>query len=740
MNPAIEYHEKITNKITLRATDFYNGDKYRNYRKSTSLHNFTIGYGTPAQAMGCFCSTAIAAEFEMNAVANTATVKDRFMLKLVACWQDDTGNNHPVTIEINNQKVYSGLLFLENVCKGWPAIYFDVDAGVMQDGINELGIINNSSGGVLIVSKAEVLTRTPFEHFTLRSCPDFAVKGERINVCLNFAFQANIKIEYPKEFIELMENKGDEFVFKALKTGKMIELVFSCDGQECRGLIEDIYPAKEQMVYVGLNSDDTCHDEIGELERQLANIAETELGNFFAFRYQNDRTNSPDYDRPKQLWFDWINYCVNKGLFFQFSINLPDIDIQEIIDAGGKYFRGVQLHELYLAFQPALTINGVLVEKKNVPEYITQAKDFKQKKQAYVEYVNEKVSNPLFKGCQVYLGDPSLLNIYSTEAKIDGILCEAVTNSALLYGAGRKIGKDFGSHIAGDWYLGSQHDDNAIRRIELLMNLTYTYGGNWITVESTLFKTNAMHRYDWEDDFCVKVRKSMRDFYRFSCKDNRPGKSEIPFAFLYGNLESIFWMQDDRLPELIDIQDWDRKVWGKWEDTGCRMLWKASNGWLKHLQFSSLGTDEWLTMMFSGTPYGQVDVALPYSDLSGYKAVSFLGWNTMTRQIYDNLWVYVENGGILVICGCHFDTRVSFEHEVSLFNDGKVAQMIGADIVGKDDVVAGGIHRCKLENITAEQISKDCFLNLVGNGMVYFFNYFDYPNDPRLIAKIESVL
>jgi hypothetical protein len=740
MNPAIEYHEKIVKKITLRANDFYKGDLYCNYRKRTSLHNFTVAYGTPAQAMGCFCSTRIGADFEMRAVAKTPTEKDRFMLKLVACWQDDTGDNHPVTIKINNHDVYGGPLFLENVCKGWPAIYFDVDACVIQEGVNNLEIINNSGRGVLIVSKAEILTRPKFRHFTIRSCPDFVLVDEKFNVCLNLAFNSSIDISYPKQFIEFIENKNDQYVFKALKSGKKIELVFYCDDHECRAIIEDIYPSKDCRVFVGFNADDTRHDNVGELERQLANIAETQIGNFFAFRFQSNRTHSSEYTQPENLWFEWINYCVNKGLFFQFSINRPDVNIQEIMDAGGDFFCGIQLHELYLVFQPPVEINGVLNDKKDLPNTIVLAKDFEQKKQAYLDYIKGKLEKSFFKETSIHLGDPSLLCIYSKHTKADGILCEVVTNSGLLFGAARKTGKEFGSHIAGDWYLGSQHDDNAIRRIQLLMNLTYAYGGNWVTIESTLFKTNAMHRCDWEDDFCVKARQSMRDFYRFSCQDNRSGKVEVPLAFVYGNLESIFWLEDDRLPELIDIKDWDTKVWGKWNDIGSRKLWKATNGWLKHLQFTELGRDERLTMMFSGTPYGQVDIVLPSDELSDYKAISFLGWNSMNKPIYDNLKSYVINGGILVICGCHFDTRISFDQEVEMFNGGDLQELLGVRIEGMGDIVVDGVHSCRIKNLTAEKIDEDYFINHTGQGKVYFFNYFDYPSDPRLIKKIENVL
>jgi len=53
--------------------------------------------------------------------------------------------------------------------------------------------------------------------------------------------------------------------------------------------------------------------------------------------------------------------------------------------------------------------------------------------------------------------------------KADGVFCEPVSNSSLLYGAARGSGKEFGAHIPGDWYLGYPHDMNAVRRFRLLL-------------------------------------------------------------------------------------------------------------------------------------------------------------------------------------------------------------------------------------------------------------------------------
>jgi len=375
-----------------------------------------------------------------------------------------------------------------------------------------------------------------------------------------------------------------------------------------------------------------------------------------------------------------------------------------------------------------------------MPPYLKKAKTLLQKKNAYVRYLNSKCTSGGLENHPVYFGDPCLLAVYHRQDRCAGVFCETINNASLLLGAARSTGKDFGSHIAGDWYLGSRHDRYALRRLALLMDLTYAYGGNWITVESTLFKTNAFSRNDWEDDFCSRARGIMRSFYKFTNQDARKGTPDVPLAAIYGNLESMFWMPDDVIPELIDTGRWDDHVWGTWKRTDYRWVWKALEAWLPPFEFKDLGKDEWLTKMFTGTPYGQVDIVPPYADLKKYKVVTFLGWNTMNRRIYDNLIDYVRNGGTLFICGCHLDTRADLRQKPRIINKGRVKDLIGANIAGKGEPVFEKFHTCALTDITNRQVEPGLFEHHIGRGRVYFFNSYDYPHNPRLVRRIADIL
>lgn len=741
MNPAIDFYEKIQNKTVIYACDFYGSSTYKHFSHSESMHSFTAAFGLPQPRLCCFCEDKIEAQFAMSDVCNTSPKKGRYLLKLVAAWQNWKLYVHPVKIALNGHDILSGQLFLENVSKGWPAVYFNVPAEYITN-TNELEIVNKSGNkNVLLVERAELLQLKTAEDFSVYYCPDFVESGTEFIIKLTLLKDYhNIAIKYPKSNIEFIKRRGCDFVFKSKRSSRNIKIAFGAGASKCTAVIDDIYDKSPggREVLVGMDCDDHRQDDnTEEMNRILEHFAYTQMGNFMAFRPKPNRNYPAKFPASIENWRRWMDFCKANKIKFQFSemSQLPnetlDVLKKHIAVKGGKDFVGLQIHEPYCnSFSPVL---------KNPPA-IKRAQNFAEKKRAYIEFVNSQVDKIQYGNAKIFCGDPSLLCVYMKETKLDNILCEPVSNSSLLFGAARGTGKDFGAHLAPDWYVGFPHDQKAIDRMSLLLDLSYAYGGKYIYIESTAFKTNAFSRNDWEDEFCVLVRQKLREFYRYTCKDARIGEPQVPLAFVYGNLESMFWRPDDRIPELADSGNWDDLVWGKWPDTQYRWLWKATDAWLPPLEFDAFGKNESLTKMFCGSPYGQVDVVSPYVDLSRYKVIAFLGWNTMDERIYRNLLSYVRRGGILFICGCHFDTRIDFKGNPSFIRNGKIHELIGADISGPGPKVFEKFRTCKLDNIMSQQTQEFLFEHTIGSGKVYFFNFYDYPHDQRLVKSIQTIL
>ena len=204
MNPSIEHCEKILNKVILNATDLLGACRYGNFRYEDSLHSFITAPGKPTQRLACFCKDKIFAEFNLPKFRNDDTCKSRFLLKLTAAWENWKLYSHNVKIIINGNTLLDSKLFLENVCTGWPSVYFSVPLDYLQAGPNRLEISNCSGGkNTLVINRVEILRQTDLRDFTIQSCPDFVIKNEEFKIVLTMLqTHRDMKLSYKKNLVK----------------------------------------------------------------------------------------------------------------------------------------------------------------------------------------------------------------------------------------------------------------------------------------------------------------------------------------------------------------------------------------------------------------------------------------------------------------------------------------------------------------------------------------------------------
>lgn len=737
MNPGITFYEQILDRIILDPNQWTGGSDYALFKHGESLHTFTQAYGRPHARYACWCAKPVSSHFVLGAVSKEPDRQSRYLLKIVAAWRDWHKHAHPIKIAMNGVAIYDGPFLLENVLVGWPAQYIDLPPSILREGRNEIAITNGSRGqNVLLLAGCEILHRPDMIDFTVQSAPEAVAAGENFWISLHLIeAHPNIAVHVPEGIIEFTGREDRLFRFRAVTAGRNVLVQFESGRKRCKAVIGRLGPVRQAdriPVWIGMDGDDVRHDSAGEMDRILDHFIYSGVGNYVGFRPKLGR-NFCNEQRPDcALWRRWVRKCREHGIFMHYCGIEKDLDGLAIAAEAGDHFAGYQFHEPYLVFQP-------FSAKQFMTEPIKAARNLLERKNAYLDYLRGRLLQERKGNTSVYSGEPALTCIYSAASGVDGILCEPVSNVSLLYGAARGTGKKFGAHIPGDWYFGYPHDDATLRRLQLAVWLAYTYGGQIIYIESTVFKTNAFDRNDWEDHYCVGVRQILRDFYRFTRLDERMGKPLVPLAFVYGNLESMFWMDDDRAPETVDMGNWDRLHWGMPGTTEHRKIWTASEAWLPRVPLDN-PRNESLTRMFTGTPYGPVDIVVPTASLSSYRAVAFLGWNTMTDEIYANLLAFVKGGGTLFLCGCHFDTRFDLTLAPAPIFGGKTSELIGAEIAGPGQEIRPGIRACALKHTTAKRIDEYFLLHETGAGKVYFGDFFDYPSDFDLVARIADLL
>ena len=372
--------------------------------------------------------------------------------------------------------------------------------------------------------------------------------------------------------------------------------------------------------------------------------------------------------------------------------------IKKIKKAGGEYCMGLSTigESGALVYCPKeYSIEGETVQKgetgiKNLP----QADDMASARQVYIDRIKKAISLEKELGAQsLMLIDSSALQKYHLEAGIDIVALEVLPgNVHLLYsairGAAKSYNKPWSAHIAMQWYGGARPDGLWFKRWKTSLYYSYLSGADPIYMENGHYSLcdrsvrqnikEPLKIFGFNSKECKKSRKILRNFYQFCQTHPRPGKGpKVTLGIVHGNL--------DGNPGL-----WSKWVWGqfkgdKWKHSDAEFAWDYLD--------SLYRKDEWFTNTLSGDkdytgnpPYGQYDlvpIEASIKILQEYKCLVFLGWNTMTKEIYEKLKEYVKKGGRLVMALPHLSTQIKRDENLKLYKNGNFKDLFGAVVKGK---------------------------------------------------------
>ncbi|MBQ8682884.1 MAG: beta-galactosidase trimerization domain-containing protein [Clostridia bacterium] len=622
------------------------------YQAPSSMHS-----GITQWAYGTRVTRRCVSLSRLGTVEATVTVPnggDRYWIKLTACLEEWQKYWNDITVSVNGQVIAQQERELfENVNLGWPGVYYPVPAGVMRDGENMVTVCTaDTNDAGLLLASVEVVSLPAIPPYAQISYVQVARLGERYGV----AFSAS-----REDFVRVENEVNCTLTDVRFFAPDLLMLQF-CSAQEgdasCRVVFADrTVEAKLPRIYrnedfclVGVDSDDHRHDLSDEADRIPRIFALSGMGNYFQFRPQRPRNH---YElAPASAWEQRLGLLTAFGN--RIGLTDPNKMLPQIPALAGDAFFMTHVHEPYLFFNLRL---GEFEEVRRLylhdNEAVLGSESFGESEVIFRDVLRRRKAMVGDSGLNCSIGSPSLLSIYESDVDFEYITLEPVSNINLLVGTLRNKQK-WGAHLPPDWYFGVPVDACKARKARLAMQYLYLNGASYVYFENATFKTNAMERVDWESEYCRLNRQYLRDFYTYTVQHPREGELLVDKAVVYGNHEHFYWQNDDRIAELNADGDWDSKVWGKWEDTH-RDCWKAIRGWLPHAAQQETCPSPMNKHLFSGTPYGEVDIVTATQDWSGYKTVAFLGWNTMDDGMMEKMKEYVTQGGTLFVSYCHFN-------------------------------------------------------------------------------------
>ena len=191
-------------------------------------------------------------------------------------------------------------------------------------------------------------------------------------------------------------------------------------------------------------------------------------------------------------------------------------------------------------------------------------------------------------------------------------------------------------------------------------------------------------------------RNVMSDFYDYVKSNGTPkGQPETTFAIAKGNYDLVSLSlnaRPDKNGVIAGLHAWAERHM-EWFEGAPEEGWGIAADVFWPRPAGIYGNDI-NNRLFSGTPYGQVDIVSfafdqPSADflLSTYKALAFVGWNTCSAKQYRTLCDYVNGGGRLFISIPQLSTDVTRNYCAYTVDDlvrgGDFSELCGVRVKGR---------------------------------------------------------
>ncbi|MCL2641671.1 MAG: hypothetical protein FWD53_12555, partial [Phycisphaerales bacterium] len=378
------------------------------------------------------------------------------------------------------------------------------------------------------------------------------------------------------------------------------------------------------------------------------------------------------FERPAQpFWEQWFNFLHSRGL--------------HCWNEDAARTTPWLLNEKLKSKFPALLASKYHEICNEIAHKAATYRNLKHANTEFQKLITERHEKLAIPDCPFWMssGTAKIL-LVAAHPKIDMPIAEPTAHDhCFLYSTLRKTAplhnKPWGSHIPIQWYMGTEHSEDKIRRFSLSLHLAHMMGAKLIYSESGLFKFVQYKRLDYDHPISRQARDAIRSFYIHTQLHPipKPAKPLANINLLYGNLDSFFFFHD-HTP--IDTgKSNNRQLWYKWPFTHEDHAWQAARTLFpptNNNELKGYPTDTH-EPRFSSNPFGSVDI-IPIADLlkNTLPLTILLGRNIMTPQILRSLTTYVKNGGTLFLSLHHFNTNPN-PTTAPKYNPTQIAQLLG---------------------------------------------------------------
>lgn len=613
----------------------------------------------------------------------------------------------PVTVRINGQTVKSEPVYFRKEWSYWVEFTsVRMPPAVVKKGRNQLAIRNDSDQDVLAVMSAQ-LREVIAEDLQIVSAPRWLLAGDRCAVVLR-CLQAHPKVaiacrggQAEGDTCRRLEPGEHRLLFTAGVGPDPLEIHIRAGSKQTQVQAPVYSLARENPSWkIGATLQRENHDQAsGDVEYAIRYTSATQMGNYLQFRPEPTTVKVDNHEAATpEDWHRWAELLKERGIYFTVinahgwrGYNMdnlkPDPKVYDICrilkEAAGDYFFSAHVHEY------SRWIYGLMPRMETQPWAMPDAAR---------RYIHDVAAIELIEGVPRQGGQAAPLMSYDYESGMDYIAVEtmAMNNMHLLAaarGAARIFNKPvWGIHNATYW-VKAPDDFTKLTLNWLNFYMTYTAGGNFAISEDGHFHIpHADRQQGFHSEEPARLREIIRTFYEYVNTHPRRGRPEIRLALAQGNHSC----------EIISFPlhfCWGKEtighVWGGMGSKPDQEKWAYGDP-----ERGLVLIDEWMPYWqdgqhirhwFTGTPYGQFDVAPVWkadaAQLADYRVLVFLGWNTMTPELYGTLKAYVEGGGLLFMAVPHLSlhddrTFLKTMDDLHLVREGDVRDLFGMTIQG----------------------------------------------------------